>query len=202
MSAVSTHPTVSSAEETRERIAQAAIRLFAGHGFDGTSVREIAEAAGVTKPVLYYHFGSKDQLYVAAIELCYSRFRKYLKEVVPTTGPFRDRLRTVVKVHFDYFVREQAIARMLYSVAFAPQRNSPNVDFAQLEEPHLYMLAGLIQDGIHAGEVRNLPAEEAALLLLGMMNIHLEAFIITGETPGEKESERVVSVFTDGVIQR
>ena len=44
------------------RIARVAARLFAERGFDATSVREIAEASGVTKPTLYYHFGSKQGL--------------------------------------------------------------------------------------------------------------------------------------------
>lgn len=45
---------------TRTQVLKAAARLFAERGFDAISVREIVEAAGVTKPALYYHFGSKE----------------------------------------------------------------------------------------------------------------------------------------------
>ncbi|MBX3473977.1 MAG: TetR/AcrR family transcriptional regulator [Planctomycetes bacterium] len=45
---------------TRTQVLKAAARLFAERGFDAVSVREIVQAAGVTKPAMYYHFGSKE----------------------------------------------------------------------------------------------------------------------------------------------
>ena len=45
---------------TRERIKQVALELFTEQGYEGTSLREIAERLGVTKAALYYHFKSKD----------------------------------------------------------------------------------------------------------------------------------------------
>ncbi len=50
---------------TRERILDAALDLFIEKGFDGTSLREIAERLGVTKAALYYHFESKDDILLA-----------------------------------------------------------------------------------------------------------------------------------------
>ena len=51
----------------RERLLAAAIELFTGQGYAATSVREIVAAAGVTKPALYYWFGSKEGLYLALV---------------------------------------------------------------------------------------------------------------------------------------
>ena len=48
--------------DTRKRILDVAARLFAAHGFAGTSIRDIAEELGVTKAALYYHFASKDEV--------------------------------------------------------------------------------------------------------------------------------------------
>lgn len=53
--------------DVARHIAREAARLFAAQGYDATSVREIAEAAGVTKPTLYYHYGSKEGLAQALI---------------------------------------------------------------------------------------------------------------------------------------
>jgi AcrR family transcriptional regulator len=57
-----------SADATRERILDAALDLFSERGFDGASTREIATRAGVTQPLLNYHFSSKDQLWRAAVD--------------------------------------------------------------------------------------------------------------------------------------
>ena len=53
---------------TPQAIMEAAVRLFSERGYNGVSVREITEAAGITKPTLYYHFGSKEGLCRAIVE--------------------------------------------------------------------------------------------------------------------------------------
>ena len=57
-----------SADSTRERILAAAVELFADQGFSGASTREIAARAGVTQPLLNYHFSSKDELWRSAVD--------------------------------------------------------------------------------------------------------------------------------------
>ncbi|MBB0245647.1 TetR family transcriptional regulator [Streptomyces alkaliphilus] len=51
--------------DTRQRIRDVALRLFAAHGYEKTSLREIAEEIGVTKAALYYHFKTKEDILVA-----------------------------------------------------------------------------------------------------------------------------------------
>jgi AcrR family transcriptional regulator len=50
------------AEDTRTRLVQTALRLFAEHGVEGTSLQMIADALGVTKAAVYYHFKTKDEI--------------------------------------------------------------------------------------------------------------------------------------------
>jgi AcrR family transcriptional regulator len=53
--------------DTRARILDAALELFSEHGFDGTTLQQIADRLGVTKAALYYHFRSKDDLLQATV---------------------------------------------------------------------------------------------------------------------------------------
>ena len=53
---------------TRNRIQQVAIELFTEHGYEATSLREIAEHLGVTKAALYYHFKSKDEIVQSLVD--------------------------------------------------------------------------------------------------------------------------------------
>ena len=60
---------------SNDRILQKALELFSEKGYDATSVREICEAAGITKPTLYHFYGSKEGVYRAIVEGALERFR-------------------------------------------------------------------------------------------------------------------------------
>jgi len=65
-----------SADATRDRIVAAATDLFAERSFDGASTRDIAGRAGVTQPLLNYHFRSKDELWHAAVDTLFDRLNE------------------------------------------------------------------------------------------------------------------------------
>lgn len=66
----SAKPVRADSRQTRADILQASVRLFAEHGFAGTSMRSIADAAGVNLASMNYHFGSKAQLFSATFQHC------------------------------------------------------------------------------------------------------------------------------------
>jgi AcrR family transcriptional regulator len=70
--AVATRP---AGVETRRAILDAALDLFSERSFDGASTRSIAELAGVTQPLLNYHFAGKEELWRAAVDDLFERFR-------------------------------------------------------------------------------------------------------------------------------
>lgn len=65
--------------QTRQKILQAALELFAEKGFEGASVREIASRAGVIHGLIKYHFDGKDQLWKAAVDFLFERQNEELK---------------------------------------------------------------------------------------------------------------------------
>jgi len=69
-----------SADATRERILAAALDLFSELSFDGATTRDIAARAGVTQPLLNYHFSSKDELWRAAVDGLFGTLNKSLSE--------------------------------------------------------------------------------------------------------------------------
>jgi len=69
-----------SADSTRERILEAAVDLFSEKSFEGATTREIASKAGVTQPLLSYHFRSKDDLWRAAVDRLFEALADTLAE--------------------------------------------------------------------------------------------------------------------------
>lgn len=91
------------AQDTRQAVLEAAVQEFAQSGFSGARVEAITEAAGVNKQALYYHFGSKEDLFAAVLGSAYDRF-------LPEDGPWNDPQRSVdtamrqlIGTIFDHF---------------------------------------------------------------------------------------------------
>src|SRR4051812_50089081 len=82
-------------------IARVAARLFARHGYDATSVRMIVEAAGVTKPTLYYYFGSKEGLAQALLTVPMDRLGRSLRGTLAGAVDPGEILGGAVGEHFE-----------------------------------------------------------------------------------------------------
>jgi AcrR family transcriptional regulator len=99
--------------ERRTLIVEAAGRLFGERGYEGTRIDEIAAAAGVTKPIVYRHFGSKRDLYLSLLD----RHRDDLAGFVasmPTEGSTEERLRSVLETWLDYVEARSYAWKMLF----------------------------------------------------------------------------------------
>ena len=69
--------------DARHRLLEAGLRLFADRGYAGTSVQDVIEAAGVTKPVLYYYFESKGGLFQALVDQAMDERLRLIQEAAP-----------------------------------------------------------------------------------------------------------------------
>ena len=67
--------------DTRERILAVAAQRFGEHGYEGTSLREIAEDLGITKAAVYYHFPNKEQIFSALVEPALELQRQFLAKI-------------------------------------------------------------------------------------------------------------------------
>ncbi len=99
-------------EQTRQRIIQGALRLFAEEGVDATSIRDIAASAAITEPAIYRHFKSKEDL---VWEIFWSGYRG-LGEMLGTIeaqGGLREHIAAMVETICGLFDRDQPLFRFL-----------------------------------------------------------------------------------------
>jgi AcrR family transcriptional regulator len=102
-----------SAPVRRRRILDAAVTAFADRGYDAASVKQIASAAGITKPVLYDHFASKRRLFEEAIEGIRDELIARSADVMAREAPIEERIRAAVDAFFAYVEERPAAARVL-----------------------------------------------------------------------------------------
>ena len=101
-----------SGKERREQLLDIGRTLFARKGFDGTSVEEIAERAGVSKPVVYEHFGGKEGLYAVVVDREVQRLLDHITESLVGNHP-RDLLEQAAGALLDYVEQDTDGFRIL-----------------------------------------------------------------------------------------
>jgi AcrR family transcriptional regulator len=86
-------PRANAVRPVKERLLRVATRLFARNGFEGTSVQDIVDAAGVTKGAMYHYYGSKDDLLYEVYHQLLTMQMTRLNEIVKSPGTPEERLR-------------------------------------------------------------------------------------------------------------
>jgi AcrR family transcriptional regulator len=102
-------------ERTKARILEAATEEFARYGLGGARVDRIAERAGANKRMLYYYFGSKEDLFLAALEASYARIRSAEKALDLEHRDPREALRRLVEFTWKYYLEHPEFMTLLNS---------------------------------------------------------------------------------------
>ena len=131
-----------SGTERRERILAAAAAAFAVRGYEAASVGEIAAAAGITKPVLYDHFGSKRELFVEVMERARDDLVHRSAVAMAADAPLERRIRTAVEAFFTYVEDDPEAARVL----LVPPRGDRQLelDWRRVQREATAALTGLL----------------------------------------------------------
>lgn len=158
----------------RERLADAALRLFNERGYAATSVREIVEAAGVTKPVLYYHFESKEGLYNYLISRGFEEFTVTLAAARRETGPVVERLRHLLDSVYRLFGEHTAEVRLMHAIFYGPPQGAPPFDFDRYHRQFEEEIGRLVVEGMEAGELRPDDPHTVAMVIIGTINVAME----------------------------
>jgi TetR/AcrR family transcriptional regulator len=158
----------------RERLLTEALRLFTSRGYAATTVREIVEAAGVTKPVLYYYFGSKEGLYLEIMGGINQIFEQRVLELQILSGSVRERLLHFFAGMFTGAHENLDAVRLAYSIYFGPPQGAPFIDFNIFFDRTLEIVDNLIFEGIENGEIRPVDRMTLSWALVGSHNTILE----------------------------
>lgn len=102
------------AARRRRQLLDVATDVFAERGFHGTSMDEVAEAAGVTKPVLYQHFDSKRELYLELLEDVGNRLVTMVTDAVALESGPRQRVEAGFRAYFEFVAQQTNAFTLLF----------------------------------------------------------------------------------------
>jgi AcrR family transcriptional regulator len=190
-----TAPRRQQAEERREQILDAALRVFSEKGYAGASIRDIAREVGVTEGLLYHYFESKDQL----MQACWQErsWHAHLERILARAEgvPLADILREMIHDFMQTLRKNGPMVRMC---ATEMQRNP---EMAAGHKERVYKTQGMFCDFLRArqaaGEIRSgADVEVAAGLLMGC---GYSTFLIKGEAEEAEWEGIVTSLMQNGV---
>ncbi len=108
-------------KERAEQILVAADALFGDRGYDGVSVRDIADEAGVKKAAVFYYFDGKEDLLRRILDRYYAAHRDALADAFAAKGPLRARLHGAIDAYLGFMATNHAYARLVQGlVATSP----------------------------------------------------------------------------------
>jgi AcrR family transcriptional regulator len=100
--------------ERRAQLLGAALEVFVAQGYHAAAMDDIADRAGVSKPVLYQHFPGKLELYLALLELACDQIIANVREALGSTQDNKERVARTVHAFYDYVVSESGAFRLVF----------------------------------------------------------------------------------------
>jgi TetR/AcrR family transcriptional regulator len=142
-------------DRTRRRLLQAAIKLFAAHGFHAVSVDQIVALARVNKRMVYHYFGSKDALFEAALSEVYKRIETVEFHAVERGRTPREKLSRLLESYFEFLDQQPEFTRLLQWENLEKGRHLTKENHLLTKNPFLERFRTIVRDGIVAGEFRS-----------------------------------------------
>jgi len=187
-------------ETVRTRLVAAAIGLFARKGYAATTVREIVEAAGVTKPVLYYYFGNKEGIFHEMMREAMGVFEATIATALATPGSARERIQRFLDGVFTLVLEHLDVMRVIDSFYYGPPQGAPAFDFEVIHTRFMDTLTALVREGMEAGEFRRGDAEDVAWAIVGPFEVARGMSLCHPEMDfGRDRLARLLQVVFEGV---
>lgn len=151
------------AARRRRQLLDVAISVFAAHGYHQTTMNQVAEAAGVTKPVLYQHFTSKQELFAEVLRDLGGQLEEVIGKATSTATSPRNQVRAGFVAYFRFVTEERDALELLFG---ADSRQEP--EFVQIQRS---LRASIAEATAALIDVEGLDRDDRRFLAQGIVGI-------------------------------
>lgn len=175
------------AENTRDKILDAALNVFAAKGYHDSRMDEIVDASGASKGSIYFHFPNKERLFLALVDQFANLLERRVREAIAQEQEGMARVRVALVAIVETFGRYRRPAKLLLIQAvglgspFEQKRQEINDRFARL-------IGSYLQEAVAAGEIDRIDVEVVSYAWMGAIN----AVVIHWVYTGEPEPQRII----------
>jgi TetR/AcrR family transcriptional regulator, acrAB operon repressor len=196
------------AEVTRQKLLDAAQRVFSQKGYADTRLEDVAQEARVTRGAIYHHFGGKVELYDALAKERFSRANRVLEDILAQDLLPVEKLRQLMVRALELLEEDPAYRTfqdlVLFKTAYAPELEQGMQAKRKSMADFQLMLTQLVQAGIQAGEIRaDVQPENVALAALGLVNgVTMMWLLEPGRFSLKERTAPIVDMFLQGIAVR
>ncbi|MFK7754621.1 MAG: TetR/AcrR family transcriptional regulator [Sedimentitalea sp.] len=142
-------------ERTKAQILEAALTEFAAHGYDGSKIQKIAQRAACNPRLIYHYFGSKDDLYLAALRQIYAEIREKEADLNLDALPPRDAIVRLAEFTFDFFDQNGPFVTIIRSENLLGGKFVHQIsEITDTSTPLIKKIADVLQRGVADGVFR------------------------------------------------
>jgi AcrR family transcriptional regulator len=159
--------------KNKDKILQAATRLFAEQGFEATSAKQIAAEIGVTEPLIYYHFEGKDDLFAEILKATFLKYHCRLGGIGNKEDTQFEKLERLISFHFQFVKEFPHETYLIVSSCPAKLRESSHICAKLITEQGRRLeriISGCLKKGMASGEFRKVQIKATGGLLIAMVN--------------------------------
>jgi AcrR family transcriptional regulator len=200
-----TASTSSPPADVEARLIAAALQLFGQKGFDGVSVREVARAAGVTTPNVYYYFGSKRGLYLRLLHDLLERRSTAVRIALQEQGDPITRLRRMLEAYI-WFDRDAPVEREAQLFLLREIYGLGSEMFRELVTEHdasnRRALRQVIDEGVQLGVFRAVRVEHTVMAIFGVMLTFIRRAALGARVQPSDAVTQVMDVLVEGLRNR
>ena len=189
-------------KSAKARLLDAGTALFSEKGYNGTFVREIVERAGVTKPVLYYYFKNKEGIFCTILDRAAEQQKIILAEALEIPCTALDRLIYLSRQIYQGVMKQKHLFKLIYNLVFGPPQGAPNYDIDRYHRRMVDAIKKIYLEGLVRGEVRDVDAKEAALLVLGLLDFCFHIEYVDPDASDPKRPERLIRLAFQGLGEK
>ena len=158
-----------SGDVTKEKIKQAALELFVAQGVDGTGVREIAKAAGITEGAIYRHFKGKDEMVWQLFDAHYTAYANQIDALQAPQSGIKAKLDAIVRDFCRFYDADETVFRFLLLVQHGQLSKVEQDAMTPVTVVH-----DVIQDAMSAGEIKAAHVADATQATAWVLGILLQ----------------------------
>ncbi|GHF45004.1 TetR/AcrR family transcriptional regulator [Seohaeicola zhoushanensis] len=182
-----------------ERIIETAAELFVERGYESTSMRDIANACGISKSLLYHHFSDKYEIFTKAASTGGSGLNEQVEEALAKGGSAREKLLTFMQITARYF-EENRLSWIASSQEFwSSNENRVSLKMRVRRDAFENMLRGILDEGVASGEFRIEDTRMAGRLILSSLNWMQRWYRPGGTKTAQDIAEAYFSLILNGI---